>query len=281
MQLASFFIFDQVMNALEEDLNKSADLTGNLIRASRTVIAGIRTNEEMVLCGKEFLNTAFLACDKNAKILWHFKDGDVIKPRNVLCTVEGNARGVLTAERTALNFVQTLSGTATMVREFVDRVKSTKVKIMDTRKTIPGLRLAQKYAVVVGGGYNQRVGLYDGVLIKENHIMACGSVRNALNDAFEMTPEGIPIQIEIENCDQFVEALDAKAKLVLLDNMSIAEIEKCVQYNKGRAELEVSGNITLDNVLDYAETGVDRISLGCITKNIRAIDLSMRVINNI
>lgn len=281
MQLASFFIFDQVMNALEEDLNKSVDLTGNLIRASRTVMAGIRTNEEMVLCGREFLNTAFLACDKNAKILWHFKDGDVVKPRNVLCTVEGNARGVLTAERTALNFVQTLSGTATMVREFVEMVKLTKVKIMDTRKTIPGLRLAQKYAVVVGGGYNQRVGLYDGVLIKENHIMACGSVRNALNDAFEMTPEGVPIQIEIENYDQFVEALDAKAKLVLLDNMSIAETEKCVQYNKGRAELEVSGNISLDNVLAYAKTGVDRISLGCITKNIRAIDLSMRVINNI
>lgn len=278
LHLSSFFILEQVLNALEEDLNKSVDWTGNLIRSSRTILAGIKNNEEMILCGKDFFNTTILTCDKNAQIIWHFDDGDFIKPNQVLCTIEGNARSLLTAERTALNFLQTLSATSTITRQFVETVKSTKVKIMDTRKTIPGLRLAQKYAVTVGGGYNQRVGLYDGILIKENHIAACGGIKNALSDAFDIAPHGIPIQIEVESYAEFIEAIEARAELILLDNMTILEIGKCVALNNGRAELEASGNVSLNNVLDYAKTGVDRISIGSLTKNIQAIDLSMRVI---
>lgn len=278
MHLSGFFILEQVSSALEEDLNQSMDWTSNLIQPSKLVLAAVRNNEEMVLCGRDFLNTAFLSCDANAEILWNFNDGDLIAPKNILCTIKGNARSILTAERTALNFVQTLSGTATLVRKYTDKVKSTKVKILDTRKTIPGLRLAQKYAVTVGGGYNQRIGLYDGVLIKENHIAACGGITNALREAFKMTPIDIPVQIEIESHEELIEALDARAKHILLDNMSIPDIAKCVEINCGRAELEVSGNISIDNVLEYAKTGVDRISIGKLTKNIQAIDLSMRVI---
>lgn len=277
-QLSSFFILEQVLNTLDEDLNKSTDWTGNLIPQHKSVLAGVKNNEEMVLCGKEFFNTTVLTCDKTAQIIWHFNDGDFIKANQVLCTVEGNARSLLTAERTALNFVQTLSATATITRKFVEKVKSTKAKIMDTRKTIPGLRIIQKYAVTVGGGHNQRFGLYDGILIKENHIKACGGIKSALRHAFELAPKGIPIQIEVENYAEFIEAVEARAELILLDNMTISEIEKCIEFNNGIAELEISGNVNLGNVLDYAKTGIDRISIGSLTKNIQAIDLSMRVI---
>lgn len=272
-----YIVARQVAEALLEDLSSSPDFTANLIPERNTVNASIKTKQDMVVCGISWVEQAFILCDEHVRISWKVKDGDVIKAGTVLCEIMGCARSMLTAERTALNFLQTLSATATTVATYVKKVKGTSVKIMDTRKTIPGLRLAQKYAVTVGGGYNQRTGLYDGVLIKENHIAACGGVDKAITKAFMITPKHIPIQIEVETFFQFKQALHYGAKLILLDNMSLEKITRCVEYNNGAAELEVSGNVTLENVLEYAKTGVNRISIGGITKNIQAIDLSMRV----
>ena len=267
----------QVSDSLNEDLSIGGDKTAGLIRSNHSIAAMIKTNENMVMCGCEWVNMAFHICDPTIKISWHVYDGDVVAAGTPICEIIGNARAILTAERTALNFVQTLSATATIVRQYAVIVADTQVKIMDTRKTIPGLRLAQKYAVTVGGGYNQRIGLYDGVLIKENHIMACGGITSVLSQAFASIPKNIPIQIEVEHFEQLVEAIDAGAQNILLDNMSLEQIKECVEYTNGRAELEVSGNINLENVLEYANTGVDRISIGALTKNVRAIDLSLRV----
>jgi nicotinate-nucleotide pyrophosphorylase (carboxylating) len=274
---AKYIIVKQVAEALSEDLLASVDYTANLIPERNMVNASIKTKEEMVVCGINWADAAFLLCDENVHITWKVKDGDKVNAGTVLCDIMGNAKGVLTAERTALNFLQTLSATASITQKYVELVKSTGVKIMDTRKTIPGLRLAQKYAVTVGGGHNQRTGLYDGVLIKENHIAACGGVDKALSKALSITPSHIPIQIEVETFSQFKQAIYYGAKLILLDNMSLEKIARCVEENKNAAELEVSGNIRLNNVLEYAKTGVDRISIGSLTKNIQAIDLSLRV----
>lgn len=273
----SNIIAKQVVDALTEDLSLSGDVTASLIRNNHSIIAMIKTNEDMIMCGKEWFNRSFHTCDTEITIDWYVNEGDSVTAGTVLCKVIGNARAILTAERTALNFVQILSATATLVRKYVDIVATTQVKVLDTRKTIPGLRLAQKYAVTVGGGYNQRVGLYDGVLIKENHIMACGGINAVLSQAFAVTPKHIPIQIEVEDLHQLDEAIEAGAQHILLDNMSLKEIKECVNFTNGRAELEVSGNVSLDNILSYAETGVDRISVGALTKNVKAIDLSMRV----
>lgn len=270
-------ILKQVVEALNEDLSSGGDKTASLIRSNHSIAATVVTNDDMVLCGSEWVDMAFFVSDPDVIVRWHKNEGDFAKAGTILCEIVGNARAILTAERTALNFLQTLSGTATLVRKYVTAVTGTQAKVMDTRKTIPGLRLAQKYAVTVGGGYNQRLGLYDAVLIKENHIMSCGGVSAVLAQAYATYPKWVPIQIEVENFDQLVEAIDAGAKSILLDNMHIYDVIECVEYNNGRAELEVSGNITLDNIMDYAKTGVDRISIGSMTKNIQVVDLSLRV----
>lgn len=272
-----YIIVKQVTEALAEDLSFSPDYTANLIPERNMVNASIKTKQDMVVCGINWAEEAFLLCDDKARITWKVKDGELIVAGSVLCDIMGNARGILTAERTALNFLQTLSGAAALTRTYVEKIKGTGVKIMDTRKTIPGLRLAQKYAVTVGGGYNQRLGLYDGILIKENHIAECGGVDKVLSKAFSITPTHIPIQIEVETYSQFKQALYHGAKLILLHNMSLEKIAACVEYNKGKAELEVSGNINLDNVLEYSRTGVNRISIGGLTKHVQAIDLSLRI----
>lgn len=274
-------IMSQVTNSFMEDMLIYPDWTASLIPSNKIVTSIIKTNEYMVLCGKEWAESAFRLYDKEVKIKWNFNDGDKVQANSELCSIHGYARSQLSAERTALNFLQLLSGTATTVANYVSLVHDTKVKIMDTRKTICGLRLAQKYAVHVGGGINQRSGLYDGVLIKENHIIAHGGIKQVLQSAFATIPSHIPIQIEVENFAQLKDALKFGAKLILLDNMDLQEIRKCVKYTNQEAELEVSGNISLDNIRDYALTGIDRISVGALTKNVKVIDLSMRFIGTI
>jgi len=273
----SHIIAKQVSDSLVEDVFAFTDWTSSLIPEGLRTTAFIKVKEDAVICGTEWVNQAFKLFDPKVEIMWYVKDGDQVNNGTKLCDIVGLARGLLTAERTALNFLQTLSATATTVAKYVNLVKDTQVKILDTRKTIPGLRLAQKYAVIVGGGYNQRSALYDGVLIKENHIMACGGIKGALDKAFAITPKHIPIQIEVESLDELKEALLANANLILLDNMTLDQVKECVDYTAGKAILEVSGNVNLSNVRNYALTGVDRISIGSLTKNIEAIDLSMRV----
>ncbi len=279
IKCAPNIIASNVAAAISEDLATGVDYTAHLIKDKTIVKAIIKTNQNMVMCGCDWVDMVFRICDSSINVTWYVKDSDNVASGTILCEISGNARSILTAERTALNFIQTLSATATIVREYVNIVSNTQVKIMDTRKTIPGLRLAQKYAVTVGGGYNQRHGLYDGVLIKENHIMACGGITGALSKAFNTVPKHIPIQIEVETFEELSEALDAGATNILLDNMNLETIKKCVNYTNRRATLEVSGNVNKDTVLDYANAGVDRISIGALTKNIKAIDLSMRIMS--
>ncbi len=277
--LPNYLINKLVAEALAEDLNNTPDWTANLISKDSTAKAIIKTNQDMVICGIQFVETALRQTTPDHKISWLVNEGDSIKAGTQLCTIEGNARGLLTAERTALNFLQTLSATATITREYVTAIANLDTQIMDTRKTIPGLRYAQKYAVQIGGGYNQRIGLFDGVLIKENHIIAHGGIEAVLEHAFKITPAHIPIQIEVENFTELKQAVARGARLILLDNMSTAEISECVSYCKDKdVILEVSGNVNLANVKDYALCGVNRISIGSLTKNIQAIDLSMRFI---
>jgi nicotinate-nucleotide pyrophosphorylase (carboxylating) len=274
-------IKQQVTLALLEDTGVGVDYTGELIEP-KVVSATIITRQDMVLCGEAWVNEAFLSCDPQSQITWYYTDGDRVKQGSVLCQITGLSRSLLTAERTALNFLQCLSATATVVASYVARLNGYATKLMDTRKTIPGLRLAQKYAVTVGGGYNQRYGLYDGVLIKENHIASSGGIKEVLTKAHQLLPSNIPIQIEVESFGQLELAINCGAKLILLDNMSLQQIKQCVDYAASvdsGIELEASGNINLNNVLDYAKTGVQRISIGALTKNILAIDLSMRITN--
>ena len=265
-----------VSAALKEDIG-GGDLTAHLIPATQTATARIISRQEAVLCGSLWFEECFLSLDPGCEVHWAAQEGDVIQANQRLCEIRGNARALLSAERSALNFLQTLSGTATLVRRYIEAVAGTQAKIMDTRKTLPGLRMAQKYAVRIGGGHNQRIGLFDGVLIKENHIAAAGSIRAALEQAFRITPPGIPIQIEVENMAQLDEALNAGARLILLDNFSLVDMHAAVARTAKCAELEASGGITLDNVRLVAETGVDRISIGALTKDVTAIDLSMRL----
>ncbi|MBL1162167.1 MAG: carboxylating nicotinate-nucleotide diphosphorylase, partial [Chlorobi bacterium] len=218
----------------------------------------------------------FHKLDAQARIRWHASDGVRIHAGQMLCEIEADTRALLSAERPALNFLQLLSGTATVTRKYVDAVAGTRAKIVDTRKTLPGLRLAQKYAVRCGGGSNHRLGLYDGILIKENHIMAAGGVAPALAQAVKLAPEGVFIQIEVESLAQLEEALGAGAKMILLDNMDLAQMRKAVALTADRAVLEASGGVDLSKVRAIAETGVDRISIGGLTKDVRAVDLSLR-----
>ncbi|HEX5364965.1 MAG TPA: carboxylating nicotinate-nucleotide diphosphorylase [Gallionella sp.] len=269
-------IQSSVRAALEEDVG-DGDLTAQLIPADKVSTATIITRQQAVLCGSPWLEECFHTLDPDCDIRWAAQEGELLQPGQTLCTITGNARALLTAERCALNFLQTLSATATATRRYVEIVAGTRAKILDTRKTLPGLRLAQKYAVTVGGGHNQRVGLYDGVLIKENHIAAAGGIRAVLDQAFRIAPAGVSIQIEVESLDELREALDAGAKLILLDNFTLNMMREAVALTAGRAELEASGGVNLDTVRAIAETGVDRISIGALTKDIQAVDLSMRI----
>ena len=264
-----------VSAALDEDI-RDGDLTAQLVPEHTQAQATVVTRQQMVLCGTLWFEECFLRLDPDCKVHWSAREGELVQPGRQLCEVKGDARAMLTAERSALNFLQTLSGTATLVRRYVDAVAGINVKIMDTRKTLPGLRIAQKYAVHIGGGHNQRTGLFDGVLIKENHIAAAGGIGAVLEHAFRITPPHIPIQIEVETLPQIDEALNAGARLILLDNFSLPDMHTAVTHAAGRAELEASGGIGLDNVRIVAETGVDRISIGALTKDVQAADLSMR-----
>ena len=266
--------------ALAEDIG-TGDLTAALIPASQQAQATIISRENAVICGIDWANACFHQLNKDIKINWQVNEGEKIATNQLLCEISGNARALLTAERCALNFLQTLSAVATHTAEYVLAVVGTKVQILDTRKTLPGLRLAQKYAVTVGGGANQRLALYDGILIKENHIAAAGSIHAALSHATKMH-NNVSIQIEVENLDELHLALNAGAASILLDNFTLSDMQKAVQLNlgqlnHGKALLEASGNVNLHAVRAIAETGVDRISIGSLTKNIRAIDLSLRI----
>lgn len=266
-----------VRNSLDEDI-QSDDLTAKLLPATLIAHAQVITRQSGVLCGTAWFDECFHALDADCQITWHAKDGDRISPGQKLCEINGIARTLLTAERSALNFLQTLSGTATITRRYVDVVQGLAVKIMDTRKTLPGLRYAQKYAVRMGGGYNQRMGLYDGILIKENHIAAAGSIAAVMDAAFKLAPQNTSVQIEVENLMQLDEALASGAKLILLDNFDLDVLCAAVKQTAGRAELEASGGITLSSLREVAETGVNRISVGALTKDVEALDLSMRII---
>lgn len=275
MDLASE-IRDNVARALAEDIG-SGDLTAELIPRDRSAHARIICREPMVLCGSAWLDQVYRQLDPRISVRWHAQDGESIRQGACLCELDGPARGLLSGERTALNFVQTLSAVATRTRSFVDAIAGTAAQILDTRKTLPGLRLALKYAVRCGGGQNHRIGLYDGVLIKENHIAAAGGIRQALRHAAEVAA-GVPIQIEVESLTQLEEAISAGAVLILLDNFDLAGLREAARITAGRATLEASGGVTLETVRAIAETGVQRISVGSLTKDIRAADLSMRFV---
>ena len=273
-------VLKQVQAALEEDIG-AGDLTASLVPAAQQVTATIIARETAVICGIPWVQTCFNQVDANVKINWQVTEGERIQANQVLCEITGPARALLTAERCALNFLQTLSSTATETRKYVDAIAGTQSQILDTRKTIPNLRLAQKYAVTIGGGHNQRLALYDGILIKENHIAAAGSIGAVMAQAFALN-SGKSIQSEVENMPQLKEALAAGATSILLDNFSTEQLTEAVHFNQQsgkRAVLEASGGIGLNNVRQIALTGVDRISIGAITKNVQAIDLSMRVIH--
>jgi nicotinate-nucleotide pyrophosphorylase (carboxylating) len=264
-----------VSNSFDEDIG-TGDLSAQLIPAAQTSSAQIITRQNGLLCGAPWFDACFRTLDPDCTIDWFAREGDRITTGQMLCKVSGNARALLGAERNALNFLQTLSGTATRTRRHVDEVAGINVKIMDTRKTLPGLRQAQKYAVRVGGGHNQRIGLYDGILIKENHIAAAGGIKPVLEQAFRLAKPGISVQIEVESLAQLDEALAAGAKLVLLDNFDMDNLRAAVQHTGRCAELEASGGITLENLREIALTGVGRISIGSLTKDLETIDLSMR-----
>jgi nicotinate-nucleotide pyrophosphorylase (carboxylating) len=274
MQIPRADIERSVRLALEEDIG-GGDLTSRLVPPEQMATALLISRDSAILCGCAWFDACFRLLDSDTHIHWLAAEGSAINPNQTLCEIRGAARSLLTAERSALNFLQTLSAVATLTRHYVDAIVGTGAVIMDTRKTLPGLRLAQKYAVHVGGGRNQRNGLYDGVLIKENHIAAAGGVEQALA-AIHQLPSDIPVQIEVETLEELKTALDAGATLILLDNFNQEQMRAAVAKNAGRAQLEASGNITLDNVRAVAETGVNRISIGALTKNIQAIDLSMR-----
>jgi len=261
--------------ALAEDIG-SGDLTALLTPENSNAHAVVVCRVPAVICGRAWFETCFRKLDPAVRIDWHIAEGARVDAATRLCDIRGRTRALLTAERSALNFLQTLSAVATATRRHVEAVAGTRAAIVDTRKTLPGLRLAQKYAVRTGGGVNHRLGLYDGILIKENHVTAAGSVAAALKQARKIAPEGVWIQIEVETLDQLKEALAEGAQMILLDNMKPEQMREAVRITAGRAQLEASGGVTLENVRAIAETGVDRISIGSLTKDIKAVDLSMR-----
>ena len=265
-----------VARALQEDLG-GGDLTADLIDPARRARARVLARESAVLCGAPWAEAALRALDPNVRITWHVAEGQRCAADQVVLEIDGNARALLSAERTALNFLQLLSAVATKTRTYVDAVAGTRAQIVDTRKTLPGLRLAQKYAVRVGGGTNHRIGLHDAVLIKENHIAAAGGVTAVLRATQAIAAKAQFIEIEVETLVQLEEALNAGAKMVLLDNMDVPTLQQAVRLNAGRAILEISGGVTLAGLRALAETGVDRISIGGLTKDVKATDFSMRM----
>ncbi|MGR7919951.1 carboxylating nicotinate-nucleotide diphosphorylase [Zobellella denitrificans] len=269
-----------VTAALTEDLggtlDPKQDITAQLLPEGQQVTAHLITREDGIFCGRAFADETFLQLGGEVKLHWQVKDGDAVKAGQRLLTLIGPARALMTGERTALNFIQTLSGVATVTRRYVDRLAGTRCRLLDTRKTLPGLRHALKYAVTCGGGHNHRMGLYDAYLIKENHIFACGGIDKAIAEARRLQPEK-PVEVEVESLAELEQALAAGADIVMLDNFSVADMRAAVTTTAGRARLEVSGNVTLETIADYAATGVDYISVGALTKHVRALDLSMRV----
>ena len=264
-----------VSAAIEEDL-KNIDKTSDILPTKTKGVAKIQVKQVAILCGTPWVNYCFNQIDKNIRIVWHFNEGSKIKTGDEICTILGNYNRILMGERIAINFLQTLSGTASTSNLMNLKIRRYKAKLFDTRKTIPGLRVAQKYAVQVGGVFNQRFGLYDQVLIKENHIKSIGSVSQILNIAKKKYSLK-DIQIEVENLKEFKEAIDSGATNILLDNFSLEGLANAVQVNKNKAILEASGDISVGNIIDYAKTKVDRISIGALTKNIKAVDFSMSI----
>ncbi|BEE00717.1 carboxylating nicotinate-nucleotide diphosphorylase [Aeromonas dhakensis] len=264
------------LTALDQP-DASADITAQLIPADRISTARVITREAGVFCGQPWVDEVFTQLGGDVQVEWLVQDGEVLTPNQELFRLHGPARTLLTGERNALNFVQTLSGVATLTARYVAELAGTDCRLLDTRKTIPGLRSAQKYAVTCGGGKNHRIGLYDAYLIKENHILACGGIAQAIAEARRLNP-GKPVEVEVESLVELEQALAAQADIVMLDNFDVPMMREAVALNQGRAKLEVSGNVTLDTLAEYAATGVDFISVGALTKHVRALDLSMRFI---
>lgn len=265
--------------AIHEDVG-SGDLTGELVSECVRVTAQVIVREDAILCGAPWFDAVLSSLDESIVVTWNFAEGDCMSANSVVCVLDAPARALLTAERSALNFLQILSAVATVTRRYVDVIAGTKAAILDTRKTMPGMRLAQKYAVRVGGGVNQRFALYDGILIKENHIAAAGGIAKAMLAAHKVVSgvgRDVSVQIEVESVGEMVEALDSGATSILLDNFDLVMMRTAVELNSGRAVLEASGGVDLSTVRDIAETGVDRISIGALTKDIKATDFSMRV----
>ncbi|MES2826210.1 MAG: carboxylating nicotinate-nucleotide diphosphorylase [Pseudomonadota bacterium] len=269
-------ITNNVKAALSEDIG-SGDITAQLIPAHQQATAGVITREDCIFCGRDWVTEVFKQLDPGVTIEWFVNDGEAVTANTILFQLSGSARSLLTGERTALNFVQTLSGTATVSHYYTQLVAHTSVKLLDTRKTIPGLREAQKYAVACGGCHNHRIGLYDAFLIKENHIAASGGIANAIAAARNIAPNK-PVEVEVENLKELDEALNANANIIMLDNFTLEDMYTAVAVNNGKAKIEASGNVTEQTIKDIAGTGVDYISLGALTKHCRAVDLSMRII---
>jgi len=268
-----------VAQALREDLGGEVelckDITASLLPKETMAHAVVITREPGVFCGKRWVEEVFIQLGNKAQVTWHVEDGDLLTADQILFEVTGPAALILTAERTALNFVQTLSGVATEAKRYVTLLEGTNTQLLDTRKTLPGLRTALKYAVLCGGGANHRLGLSDAFLIKENHIIACGSIAKAVEKAFWLHPD-VPVEVEVESLDELEQALNAGADIIMLDNFTVAQMREAVALSNNRAQLEVSGNVTEATLRTYAETGVDYISVGALTKHVRALDLSMR-----
>jgi len=267
-------IHNAVARALEEDIG-SADITAELIPQGARIKARVISRQTAIVCGCAWFDAVYRQLDPTIEVAWSVGDADPIQPDQTLCELQGLARSILTGERTALNFLQLLSATATQTRRCVDAVVGTRVRILDTRKTVPGLRVAQKYAVTCGGGTNHRMGLYDGILIKENHIIAAGSITKAVATARRTHP-GVTVEVETENMAELEEALAAGADVIMLDDFDLETMRQAVASTHGRAKLEVSGGVSLERIRAIAETGTDYISIGGLTKNIDAVDLSMR-----
>ena len=270
---------EAVSQALREDLggdiNPNNDITAQLLDADHRSHAVIITREDGVFCGKRWVEEVFIQLGGDVKVTWHVEDGDLVAADQPLFELTGLSRVLLTGERTALNFVQTLSGVASELRTYVDLLAGTNTQLLDTRKTLPGLRTALKYAVLCGGGSNHRLGLSDAFLIKENHIISSGSIRQAIEKAFWFHPD-VPVEVEVESLDELEQALHAGADIIMLDNFNVEDMRKAVAITSGKARLEVSGNVTKETIREFAETGVDFISVGALTKHVRALDLSMR-----
>jgi nicotinate-nucleotide pyrophosphorylase (carboxylating) len=270
-------VSDDVLRALSEDVG-SGDITASLIPTETQARARVISREPGIICGISWVNEVFRQIDAAVQVNWHCADGDRVEANSELFQLVGSARSLLTGERAALNFLQLLSGTASRCDQYANMVAGTGVKLLDTRKTIPGLRLAQKYAVTCGSCFNHRIGLFDAFLIKENHIHACGSIAAAVSQARNIAP-GKPVEVEVESLAEMEQALAAGSDRIMLDNFSLADLRTAVAQNKGNAELEASGGITEDSLRDVAETGVDYISIGTLTKDVTALDLSMRMLD--